>query len=88
MEVLYASLWSGGSFSDMGGGYATRYQKLGEYCKLVFGSMVYNLWGTRNEFKHSGQPNTEEQIIKKILWELRARIVEKGKFHKTRENLS
>jgi hypothetical protein len=29
-EVLYASLWSGGSFSNTGGGYATRNKKLGE----------------------------------------------------------
>jgi hypothetical protein len=28
--------------------------------KLVFGSVVYNLWRTRNEVKHSGHPNTEE----------------------------
>jgi hypothetical protein len=60
----------------------------GLVCRLVFGSVVYNLWRTRNVLKHSGQPNTEEQILKKILWEVRARIVGKGKFPKTRENLS
>ena len=86
MEVLYASLWSGGSFSIIGGGYATRNQKLGNkalkglVCRLVFGSVVYNLWRTRNEFKYSGQPHTEEQILKKILWEVRVIIVGKVNF--------
>ena len=60
----------------------------GLVCRLVFGSVVNNLWRTINEFKHSGQQNIEEQIIKKILWEVRARIVGKGNFPKTRENLS
>jgi hypothetical protein len=50
--------------------------------------VVYNLRRTRNELKHSGEPNTKEQILKKTLWEVRARIVGKGKFPKTRENLS
>jgi hypothetical protein len=60
----------------------------GLVCILVFGLVVYNLWRTRNELKHSGQANTEEQILKKILWEVRARVIGKGKFPKTRDNLS
>jgi hypothetical protein len=56
----------------------------GLVCRLAFGSVVYNLWRTSNEFKHYGQPNTEEHIIKKILWKVRARIVGKGIFPKTR----
>ncbi|XP_059448467.1 uncharacterized protein LOC132179721 [Corylus avellana] len=54
----------------------------GLICRLVLGSVIYNLWCTRNEIKHSGQPNTEEQLLKKILWEVRARIVGKEKFPK------
>ena len=60
----------------------------GLLCRLVLGFVVYNLWRTRNDIKNSGQPNTEEQILKKILWEVRARIVEKRKFPKTRGNLA
>jgi hypothetical protein len=60
----------------------------GLLCRLVFGSVVYNLWRTRNEVKHYGSPNTKEQIVKRILWEVRARIVGKGNFPKTRENIS
>ena len=32
----------------------------GLVCRLVFGSVVYNLWRTRNELKHFGQQNIEE----------------------------
>jgi hypothetical protein len=57
------------------------------FCRLVLGSTVYNIWCTRNELKHAGHPFTEEQILKKIMWEVRTRIVGKGIFSKTRENL-
>ena len=56
-------------------------------CRLVLSSEIYNLWRARNEIKHAGQPNTEQQMLKKILWEVRARIVGKGKSPKTRENI-
>jgi hypothetical protein len=46
-------------------------------CCLVLGSVVYNLWQTRNELKHVGIPSTKEQLLKKILWEVRTRIVGK-----------
>ena len=56
-------------------------------CRLVLGAAVYNLWHTRNELKHSGQPSTEEQLLKKIIWEVRSRLAGKGNFPMTRENL-
>jgi hypothetical protein len=59
----------------------------GIQCRLVLGSIIYHLWCTRNEIKHSGNPLTEDQMLKRILWEVRARIVGKGNFPKTRENL-
>jgi hypothetical protein len=55
--------------------------------RLVLGLVIYNLWHTRNEIKHLSQPSFEEQILKKVLWEVRTRIAGKGKFPKTRENL-
>ncbi|XP_059441055.1 uncharacterized protein LOC132173556 [Corylus avellana] len=59
----------------------------GILCHLVLGSVVYNLWCTRNDIKHSSQPSTEEQLLKKILWKVQSRLARKGKFPKTRENL-
>ncbi|XP_059442158.1 uncharacterized protein LOC132174537 [Corylus avellana] len=56
-------------------------------CRLVLGSVVYNIWCTRNEIKHAGHPKTEEQLLKKILWEIRTRVVGKGRFPKNKENL-
>jgi hypothetical protein len=54
--------------------------------RLVLGSTIYNIWLTRNELIHAGHPCSEEQILKKIVWEVRTRIVGKGKFPSTREN--
>jgi hypothetical protein len=59
----------------------------GLLCRLVLGSVIYNIWQTRNEMKHLGHPSSEEQILKKVLWEVRTRIVGEGKFPKTRGNL-
>jgi hypothetical protein len=56
-------------------------------CKLALGSVVYNIWCTRNEIKHAGHPSSKEQLLKKILWEIRAKVVGKGKFPKNEENL-
>ncbi|XP_059429209.1 uncharacterized protein LOC132163025 [Corylus avellana] len=49
--------------------------------------VVYSLWLTRNEFVHDGQPCTEEQILKKIVWEVRNRISGRGKYPRTKENI-
>jgi hypothetical protein len=57
------------------------------FCKLALGFVVYNIWCTRNEIKHAGHPSSEEQLLKKILWEIRAKVVGKGKFPKNEENL-
>jgi hypothetical protein len=39
----------------------------GLLCRLVLGSVIYNIWQTRNEIKHVSQPCSEEQILKKVL---------------------
>jgi hypothetical protein len=59
----------------------------GLMCCLVLGYVIYNIWYTRNEIKHLGYSSYEEQILKKVFWEVRARIAGKGKFPKTRRNL-
>jgi hypothetical protein len=46
-----------------------------------------NIWRARNEIKHNGQPKTEEQILKIIVWEVRYRLLGRGRFKKTRANL-
>jgi hypothetical protein len=51
------------------------------------GSTIYNIWCTKNELKHAGHPSTVEQILKKVLWEVQARVAGKGKFPRTRENI-
>jgi predicted negative regulator of RcsB-dependent stress response len=59
----------------------------GLLCRLVLGSVIYNIWQTRNEIKHLGQPCSEEQILKKVLWEVRTKIAGKGKFPKIEGNM-
>lgn len=55
--------------------------------RLVLGFTVYNLWLTRNELVHADHPCSEEQILKKIVWEVKTRIAGKWKFPSTRENI-
>jgi hypothetical protein len=41
----------------------------------------------RNNIKHGNQPKTEEEIVKRITWEIRARMIAKGRFKRSMENL-
>jgi hypothetical protein len=59
-------------------------------CKLVFSSLVYNLWSlwnSMNEIKHNRHPKTGEQLLKVIFWEVRSKILENEKFLKFRGNV-
>ena len=47
---------------------------------MVYDSTVYNIWRNSNEIKHGSQLKTEEQVMQKIKWEVRAQILGKGKF--------
>jgi len=60
---------------------------LGVLCRLVFGFAMYGLWKARNAIQYCGVPSFEEQILKRIFWEVRTRISGKGSFKKTRENV-
>jgi hypothetical protein len=51
-------------------------------CKLILSSVVYNLWQAKNELRFQGWPKTEEQILKKIFWDIRSWISGKGRFIK------
>ena len=57
-------------------------------CKLAWGAAVYNIWRQRNDVKHGNRINLEEKVLQKICWELRSRIVGKGKFKATNENVA
>jgi hypothetical protein len=54
---------------------------------LCLGAAVYNLWRQRNALLHSSSVATEEALLSKIKWEIRARLLVKGDFKGTRENL-
>jgi hypothetical protein len=45
--------------------------------KLCLGAVVYHLWLQRNAILHDKTPRTKEQIISKIWWEVRARVMVK-----------
>jgi hypothetical protein len=55
--------------------------------KLALGFVEYNIWCTWNEIKHPGHPSSEKQLLKKILWEIQARVVGKGNFPNNEESL-
>jgi hypothetical protein len=48
--------------------------------KICFATVVYHLWKQRNALLHSNNPCTEEAILARIWWEVRARIMNKGQF--------
>lgn len=49
-------------------------------CKLVLGAVVYHLWKRRNDSKHGNVASSEDQMLKRIDWEIRTRIMGVGKF--------
>lgn len=57
-------------------------------CKLALGSAVYNIWGYRYDVKFGRHLSSEEKMLQKICWEVRTRIMEKGKFKKNDENVA
>jgi hypothetical protein len=50
---------------------------VGLLCKLCLGAAVYHLWQQRNALLHGKTPRTEEQIVSRIRWEVKARIMAK-----------
>lgn len=56
-------------------------------CRLVFGATIYHLWKTRNEIQYGGLPWTEDQILQRIQFEVRTRVLGKGKFKRNPSNL-
>jgi hypothetical protein len=59
---------------------------VGVLCRLILIFVVYHIWRARNEIKFHGRPKMKEQILRAIFWEVRFRILGKGKFKKNKEN--
>jgi hypothetical protein len=47
---------------------------------------VYNILKLLNDLKHGNVPHTEDQILKRIDWEIRTRIKGVGKFKESVSN--
>lgn len=48
---------------------------------------VYHIWRNQNAFKHNNHPLSDEvQLLQKIKWEVRLRVVGKGRFKRTEGN--
>lgn len=47
-------------------------------CKLTLGATVYHIWKHRNNVKFGNCLYTEEQILKKICWDVISWILGKG----------
>jgi hypothetical protein len=48
--------------------------------KLVLSATVYNSWRERCNIKHGNKLMTEKRIMMKISWEVRTRVLSKGRF--------
>jgi hypothetical protein len=60
---------------------------MGIICRLLLSSTIDNIWQAWNEIKFGAHPQTEEQLLKQIFWEVRCRISRKGKFPRNMECL-
>lgn len=52
-------------------------------CRLSGSAAAYHRWRQRIDIKHYNQIRSEEKIVQSILWEVRARVVARGRFKKT-----
>lgn len=55
-------------------------------CRLCLSASVYNLWKERNSIRHGNHLQTEEQILKRINWEVRRRIMLRGGYPRSKDN--
>jgi hypothetical protein len=55
--------------------------------RLCLGATVYYLWQQRNDLLHCNKPRTEEAILKQIRWDVRSRMLAKGRFKCIGKNL-
>jgi hypothetical protein len=55
--------------------------------RLCLGATVYHLWWQRNDLLQCNTPRTEDSILVQINWDVRARVLAKGKFKSLGKNL-
>lgn len=55
--------------------------------RLSWSACVYSVWKLRNDIRQGNPLRTEEKILMQIKWEVRARILAKGRFCRNYENL-
>lgn len=48
---------------------------------------VYHLWKQRNDIRHGSSIITEELVLRQINLEIRSRVIAKGRFRRTSENV-
>jgi superfamily II helicase len=56
-------------------------------CRLCLGAAAYHLWRHRNDILHGNSLSSEEQIVAKIKWDVRACILSTGSYKKSLENM-
>jgi hypothetical protein len=49
-------------------------------CRRSLGAAVYHIWRQRNDLVHGNTPQTEEQIVAHVRWEVRSKIMNSGCF--------
>lgn len=57
-------------------------------CTLSFGAVVYHIWKQRDDLQQGNVANSEEQILKRIDWEIRTRVMGAGTIKKSIINKS
>jgi hypothetical protein len=56
--------------------------------RLCFGAVIYYIWRHRNDLQHGNTPKSEEAIGATIKWEVRLRLLAKGRFKDLSSHLS
>jgi hypothetical protein len=57
-------------------------------CTLAFLAVVYHIWKQRGDLQHGNVVNSEEQILKRIDWEIRTQVMGAGMLKKSIINKS
>jgi len=55
-------------------------------CRLCLAASIYHLWKLQNDLCHGNTSRTEDVVVKNIRWEVRARVMAKGRFKRAAQN--
>jgi hypothetical protein len=56
------------------------------FCRLCLGASIYHLWRQCNDLLHRNVPRTEEQIIARIRWKVKTKIMASCRIKDTATN--